>query len=77
MGVSCAMFGQLFGVSQTTIHFWEDGKYNRNPPLAYAVVMIKLREKINSINDKTTIKNTVKDICVSGGILGFMKWIFN
>ena len=74
VGLSQATYGQLMGVTGGTVSHWESGI--RTPPPIYHVVMIQLRTRVLQMPDTGSAKQALNSIIISGGVLGFLNWLY-
>lgn len=74
-GLSCRTFGDMFMVGDSTVRNWESGE--RNPITIYNVLMMKLRKKIDKIENKENIARTIRSKITFYGISGFMEWLYS
>jgi transcriptional regulator with XRE-family HTH domain len=79
IGLTTTEFGNLFGVSHSTVVFWENGF--RKPIPQHLALLMHLKGKIEGIDEMSAATTDVlKKIALVGGIAGgfiaFLAWLF-
>jgi transcriptional regulator with XRE-family HTH domain len=79
IGLTTTEFGNLFGVSHSTVVFWENGF--REPIPQHMALLMQLRGKIEGIDEMSAATTEVlKKIALVGGLAGgfiaFLAWLF-